>query len=74
MFPTWHDLLLSLTAIAVSVVWLFNQLHEYKNMKAFIVKLGSNHLPHIYNSLQKIELRLGIPPEEIPVIGFIEKD
>ncbi len=40
--------------------------------RAFIRDIATNHLPHIYNALQKIAAQQGIELDETPLVRFVD--
>ena len=40
--------------------------------RAFIHDVATNHLPHIYNALQKIAAGQGIELDETPLVRFVD--
>ena len=40
--------------------------------RAFIRDIATNHLPHIYNALQKIAAGQGIELDETPLVRFVD--
>jgi hypothetical protein len=40
--------------------------------RAFVRDIATNHLPHIYNALQKIATRQGIDLDETPLVQFVD--
>jgi hypothetical protein len=39
---------------------------------AFVRDIATNHLPHIYNALQKIAAEQGIALDETPLVQFVD--
>ncbi len=40
--------------------------------RAFVRDIATNHLPHIYNALQKIAAQQGIELDETPLVQFVD--
>jgi len=40
--------------------------------RAFVRDIATNHLPHIYNALQKIAAQQGIELDETPLVRFVD--
>ena len=41
-------------------------------VRAFVRDIATNHLPHIYNALQKIAAHQGIELDETPLVRFVD--
>ena len=68
-----------LTAIIPVVVqfvvflrWLHRRMRTDEITRAFVRDIATNHLPHIYNALQKIASRQGIALDETPLVQFVD--
>ena len=70
---TW---LTALVPIAVQCVlflrWLHRRMRNDEITRAFVRDIATNHLPHIYNALQKIAAEQGIELEETPLVQFVD--
>jgi len=40
--------------------------------RAFVRDIATNHLPHIYNALQKIAMQQGIDLDDTPLVQFVD--
>jgi len=40
--------------------------------RAFVRDIATNHLPHIYNALQKIAAQQGIELDDTPLVRFVD--
>ncbi len=75
--PThWNAILSALVPVGVQFVlflrWLHRRMRDDEIARAFIRDIATNHLPHIYNALQKIAAAQGITLEETPLVRFVE--
>ena len=68
-----------LTAIIPVVVqfvvflrWLHRRMRNDEITRAFVRDIATNHLPHIYNALQKIAAGQGIALDETPLVQFVD--
>ena len=72
----------SLTSLAVIVPiavqfvvflrWLHRRMRNDEITRAFVCDIATNHLPHIYNELQKIATQQGITLDETPLVQFVD--
>ena len=66
------------TAIPVAVQfvvflrWLHRRMRSDEITRAFVRDIATNHLPHIYNALQKIAAEQGITLDETPLVQFVD--
>jgi hypothetical protein len=73
-----HGLAWLTTAIPVAVQfvvflrWLHRRMRNDEITRAFVRDIATNHLPHIYNALQKIAAQQGIELDETPLVQFID--
>jgi hypothetical protein len=74
--PTTAGLLVTLVPVAVQCVvflrWLHRRMRNDEITRAFVRDIATNHLPHIYNALQKIAAQQGIKLDETPLIQFVD--
>ena len=67
--------LATLVPVAVQFViflrWLHRRMRNDEITRAFVRDIATNHLPHIYNALQKIAAEQGIELNETPMIQFV---
>jgi hypothetical protein len=52
--------------------WLHRRMRNEEIVRAFVRDIATNHLPHIYNALQKIAAEQGIELDETPLVRFLE--
>ncbi len=68
--------LTTLVPVAVQFViflrWLHRRMRNDEITRAFVRDIATNHLPHIYNALQKIAAQQGIELDETPLVQFID--
>jgi hypothetical protein len=48
--------------------WLHRRMRNDEITRAFVRDIATNHLPHIYNALQKIAAEQGIELDETPLV------
>jgi hypothetical protein len=66
------------TAIPVAVQfviflrWLHRRMRNEEITRTFVRDIATNHLPHIYNALQKIATQQGINLDETPMVRFVD--
>ena len=46
--------------------WLHRRMRNDEITRAFVRDIAANHLPHIYNALQKIAMQQGIDLDDTP--------
>ena len=72
----WYVILTALVSGAVQFVlflrWLHRRMRNDEIARAFIRDIATNHLPHIYNALQKIAAQQGIELDETPLVRFVD--
>jgi hypothetical protein len=73
--PTFSaGILAALVPICVQFVlfllWLHKRMRDDEIARAFVRDVATNHLPHIYNALQKIAAKQGIELDETPTRPF----
>ena len=68
--------LATLVPVAVQFVlflrWLHRRMRNDEITRAFVRDIATNHLPHIYNALQKIAAEQGITLDETPLVQFVD--
>jgi hypothetical protein len=68
--------LTTLVPVAVQFVvflrWLHRRMRNEEINRAFVRDIATNHLPHIYNALQKIAAQQGIALDETPLVQFVD--
>ena len=52
--------------------WLHRRMRNDEITRAFVRDIATNHLPHIYNALQKIATQQGITLDETPLVQFVD--
>jgi len=52
--------------------WLHRRMRNEEITRAFVRDIATNHLPHIYNALQKIAMQQGIDLDETPMVQFVD--
>ena len=52
--------------------WLHRRMRNEEITRAFVRDIATNHLPHIYNALQKIAIQQGIDLDETPLVQFVD--
>jgi hypothetical protein len=52
--------------------WLHRRMRNDEITRAFVRDIATNHLPHIYNALQKIAALQGIDLDETPLVQFVD--
>ena len=52
--------------------WLHRRMRNDEINRAFVRDIATNHLPHIYNALQKIAAGQGIELDETPLVQFVD--
>ena len=72
----WFGVLTAVFTIAVQFVlflrWLHRRMRKEEIAHAFIHDIATNHLPHIYNALQKIAAAKGIALDDTPLVRFVD--
>ena len=73
-----HNLTWLSAAIPVAVQfalflrWLHRRMRNDEITRAFVRDIATNHLPHIYNALQKIAAQQGIELDDTPLVRFVD--
>ena len=52
--------------------WLHRRMRNDEITRAFVRDIATNHLPHIYNALQRIAAKQGITLDETPLVQFVD--
>lgn len=72
----WYGIVAAIFTTGVQFVlflrWLHRRMRNDEIARAFIHDIASNHLPHIYNALQKIAAEQGIELDETPLVRFVD--
>jgi len=75
-WPAATGWLTTLVPVAVQFViflrWLHRRMRNEEITRAFVRDIATNHLPHIYNALQKIAAEQGIKLDETPLVQFVD--
>ena len=61
-----------LVQFIVFLRWLHRRMRNDEITRAFVRDIATNHLPHIYNALQKIAAEQGIALDETPMVQFVD--
>jgi hypothetical protein len=61
-----------LVQFVVFLRWLHRRMRNDEITRAFVHDIATNHLPHIYNALQKIATQQGIELDETPMVQFVD--
>ena len=61
-----------LVQFVVFLRWLHRRMRNDEITRAFVRDIATNHLPHIYNALQKIAAQQGIALDETPLVQFVD--
>ena len=70
---TWLTALVPvLVQFVVFLRWLHRRMRNDEITRAFVRDIATNHLPHIYNALQKIAAQQGIDLDETPLVQFVD--
>jgi hypothetical protein len=76
MPASWFGILAAIASAGVQFVlflrWLHRRVRNDEIARAFIHDIATNHLPHIYNVLQKIAAQQGIELDETPLVRFVD--
>ena len=76
MPASWFAILAAIVSGAVQFVlflrWLHHRMRKDEIAHAFIRDIATNHLPHIYNALQKIAAQQGIELDDTPLVRFVD--
>ena len=76
MPASWFAILGAIVSGAVQLVvvlrWLHRRMRNDEITRAFVRDIATNHLPHIYNALQKIAAEQGIELEDTPLVRFVD--
>ncbi len=72
----WFGILTAIASAGVQFVlflrWLHRHMRNDEIARAFVRDIATNHLPHIYNALQKIAAQQGIELDETPLVRFVD--
>ena len=72
----WYGILTAIASAGVQFVlfprWLHRRMRDDEIVRVFVRDIATNHLPHIYNALQKIAAQQGIALDETPLVRFVD--
>jgi hypothetical protein len=70
---SWLATLIPVAAqFVIFLRWLHRRMRNDEIIRAFVRDIATNHLPHIYNALQKIAAEQGIELDETPMVQFVD--
>ena len=76
MLSHWYAVLTAVVSARVQFVlflrWLHRRMRNDEITRAFVLDIATNHLPHIYNALQKIAAQQGIELDDTPLVRFVD--
>ena len=76
MLTHWYVILTAVFSVGVQFVlflrWLHRRMRNDEIVRAFVLDIATNHLPHIYTALQKIAAEQGIELDETPMVRFVD--
>ena len=76
MLSHWYAVLAAIVSAGVQFVlflrWLHRRIRNDEITRAFVRDIATNHLPHIYNALQKIAAQQGIELDDTPLVRFVD--
>ena len=72
----WYGTLAAIFSVGIQFVlflrWLHRRMRNDEITRAFVRDIATNHLPHIYNALQKIAAGQGIELDDTPLVRFVD--
>ena len=68
----WAVALPSLVQLALFLRWLYRRVRNDEIMRAFVHDIATNHLPHIYERLERLCEEQGIERSPLPPIRWID--
>ena len=68
----WAVALPSLVQLALFLRWLYRRVRNDEIMRAFVQDIATNHLPHIYERLERLCEQQGIERSPLPPIRWID--
>ena len=76
MPASWFAILAATVSGTVQFVvflrWLHRRMRNDEITRTSVRDIATNHLPHIYNALQKIAAEQGIDLDETPLVRFVD--
>ena len=64
--------LTSLVQLALFLRWLYRRIRNDEITRAFVHDMATNHLPHIYDRLERLCHQQGIEPAPLPPIRWLD--
>ena len=52
--------------------WMYRRKRSDDITRVFVRDVATNHLPHLYRSLEKIARKLDVELEETPLVQFVD--
>ena len=68
----WPLALASLVQFGVFLRWIYRRIRNDELTRAFVEDMATNHLPHIYEMLEKLCDKQGIERDQVPTIRWID--
>jgi hypothetical protein len=68
----WPLALTSLVQFVVFLRWIYRRIRNDELMRAFVEDMATNHLPHMYEMLEKLCDKQGIERDPAPTIRWID--
>ena len=68
----WPLALTSLVQFVVFLRWMYRRIRNDELTRAFVEDMATNHLPHIYEMLEKLCDKQGIERDPAPTIRWID--
>ncbi|MBZ5501037.1 MAG: hypothetical protein LAN59_02200 [Acidobacteriia bacterium] len=62
----------SLVQLVLFLRWLYRRIRNDEIMRAFVRDMATNHLPHIYERLERLCERQGIERSPLPPVRWID--
>jgi hypothetical protein len=62
----------SLVQFVVFLRWIYRRIRNDELTRAFVEDMATNHLPHIYEMLEKLCDKQGIERDQVPTIRWID--
>jgi hypothetical protein len=62
----------SLVQLVLFLRWMYRRIRNHEIMRAFVQDMATNHLPHIYERLERLCQRHGIERCPLPPIRWID--
>jgi hypothetical protein len=68
----WPLALTSLVQFVVFLRWIYRRIRNDQITRAFVEDMATNHLPHMYEMLEKLCDKQGIDHNPVPTIRWID--